>query len=460
MSFSQLKDKYINACLVGDINTVEYMVKRESKKIKNNYFFAACLNSACKGTNDSNSTNIIDIVKIIIKYIKVYPGDACRFLYSAFKSGNIEIIEIVKNIPNINGYHVYHGLTGACRAGRMDIFMKYEDIMLNNIDIKKMSYQTIWDNYMSYACKSGNIQLVNYFINKGASNWNDGLKCACSKGHIEIVELMILKGANCWDKGLQSACYNHNKNIMQIVELMISKGATDWDNCMYTACANNQMQIVKLIIEKGSVTDWNTYMYAPCSHGYIDIIEFMISKGANNWNEGLGYACIGNNVEMVKFMISKGATNFDNYFRYPYIGNLTIAQILIDHGADDWNNGLISSCLLGDDALVKLMLKHEPTNLNECLIINQNCHNNADISNMLINKGADYLESLKDTENFKLYQMYSMHIGTTNVKKFMKLFLQYPPYVLLIGSRCKGKRGNKCFTKRLPIELFKLLVQY
>lgn len=465
--FSQLQDKYINACLVGDLCTVEYMIKQESKKIKTDYFFTECFNNACKCTGVNN----IVIVKIILKCINVHSTNVHKILYIAFESGNTEIINIVKSIPSINGYHMYHGLIGACSVGRMDIFLEYEDSVVNSNEVKKMSKQVIWDDYMFYACDSGNNELVNYFINKGANNWNDCLRRACTYGHIEIIELMISKGANCWNEALQSACFNRNKNIIQIVELMISKGATDWGECMKMACMNNQTQIIEICIANGA-TNWNECMNIACAYGHGNIVEFMILKGATDWNGGLGLACIGNKVEIVKLMIKKGATNFDDYFRSPYIGeNSTIIQLLIENGANganganNWNKGLRASCFAGNYASVKLMLEHGATNLNECLKINQDHKKDVDISNILISKGANDLQCLINTEDFKLYQMYSTYKGTTDVNRFLRFLIQYPPYVLFVGSRCKGSggsgwKGGKCSTKRLPVELFRFLHQF
>ena len=43
-------------------------------------------------------------------------------------------------------------------------------------------------------CKSGDMDMVNIAIEKGATGWNEGLKGACEGGHREIVDLMIKNG--------------------------------------------------------------------------------------------------------------------------------------------------------------------------------------------------------------------------------------------------------------------------
>ena len=45
----------------------------------------------------------------------------------------------------------------------------------------------------------------------------------------------------------------------------------------------------------------------------INIIRLMIEKGANNWNNGLYYACKGGHMEIVKLMIERGADNVQKF---------------------------------------------------------------------------------------------------------------------------------------------------
>ena len=41
----------------------------------------------------------------------------------------------------------------------------------------------------------------------------------------------------------------------------------------------------------------------------MELVKLMIEKGANDWNNGLEYACIGGYKEIMKLMIEKGANN-------------------------------------------------------------------------------------------------------------------------------------------------------
>ena len=67
------------------------------------------------------------------------------------------------------------------------------------------------------------MELIEFMIQKGATNWKWGLRGACEGGHMEMVELMIQKGADDLNRGLITACQGER---MEMAELMIQKGAT------------------------------------------------------------------------------------------------------------------------------------------------------------------------------------------------------------------------------------------
>ena len=50
--------------------------------------------------------------------------------------------------------------------------------------------------------------------------------------------------------------------------------------------------------------------------GNKEIVEMMIEKGADDWNEGLIIACYEGNKEIVELMIEKGADNWNRGLRY------------------------------------------------------------------------------------------------------------------------------------------------
>jgi len=105
-------------------------------------------------------------------------------------------------------------------------------------------------NYcLGWACQSGNMDMVQLMIEKGANYWNNGLHGACRGGKMDMIQLMIDKGASDRNRGLEGACQSGD---MDIVQLMIDKGASDWNRGLEGACQSGNMDLVQLMIEKGA----------------------------------------------------------------------------------------------------------------------------------------------------------------------------------------------------------------
>ena len=72
----------------------------------------------------------------------------------------------------------------------------------------------------------------------------------------------------------------------------------------------------------------------------MDIVKLMIEKGANDWNDGMYSACQRGHMEVVKYMIEKGAKS--------------------------WNDGIYGACLGGHGEIVKLMIEKGATHCGAC----------------------------------------------------------------------------------------------
>ena len=53
---------------------------------------------------------------------------------------------------------------------------------------------------MKGAARGGHIDLVKFFISKGARNWDYGIHGAAKGGHVEIVKFFVEKGATPTDE--------------------------------------------------------------------------------------------------------------------------------------------------------------------------------------------------------------------------------------------------------------------
>lgn len=489
MFFLQHNQTYVNACLVGDIKLVEYMIKYESKKVKNNILIN-CLQYAFERGHHNIVNKLLDHTNVYDFKDKIQ----CDVLRHAFMGGNIDEIERIIKWYEPDRW-LYTDLLGACIVGRTDIFKKYINTVLNKAP-SHISTTDIWIRYLHEAFQLRNDTLIEYILTKVPAkkiNWNKCLHWACMGGNIKNVIFSIEHGAKYWDwdldwdRGLYYACFSKNglENGLQIAELMIAKGAKKWGEYMYEACKTGNKQIVELFIKKGA-TNWNDGLTGACTGGNIDIAELMIKMGATNWNEGLMSACSGSrygdgeqnkgNTNCAKLMIQKGATmtlDSIDYLTYSMSlhtacsnNNLTIIELLVHNGIANWNKVLESMCIFTTHrtehkSIVWALDKgnYDIDHLNYCLNANILNKNDVDISIKLIMKGADDLDCLNDTTDFKLYCLYCKYKGIIDSVKYFNLLCKYPPYVLLIGSKYSIK-PSMCSLRRLPIDLFRLLVQF
>ena len=54
------------------------------------------------------------------------------------------------------------------------------------------------------------------------------------------------------------------------------------------------------------------------SNGYLNIVELMLEKGADDYNEAMTYAAASGHISIVELMLSHGANNFNSSFERSY----------------------------------------------------------------------------------------------------------------------------------------------
>jgi hypothetical protein len=96
------------------------------------------------------------------------------------------------------------------------------------------------------------INLIDFFIEKGANNWNLGMCGAAEGGHKELIDFFIEKGARDWNDGMREAEKGHK----ELVDFFIKKGADKWNLGMYNAAFGGHKELVDFFIEKGA-DKWN-----------------------------------------------------------------------------------------------------------------------------------------------------------------------------------------------------------
>ena len=94
-----------------------------------------------------------------------------------------------------------------------------------------------WDKGMCWAAEVGCLDLVEYFVARGASEWYWGMRDAVSGGHWDLVEYFVGKGFSNWDWGMSVAARWGNRDL---VEYFIARGASNWNRGMRQAAGRGK----------------------------------------------------------------------------------------------------------------------------------------------------------------------------------------------------------------------------
>ena len=167
------------------------------------------------------------------------------------------------------------------------------------------------DHGLKDAARLGDKGLVCFFLGNGPAYWgwgmcdawNWGMRWAAFGGHRDLVDFFIEKGASDWEEGMRSAARGGHKDL---VEFFIARGASDWDFGMYSAALGGHKDLVDFFIVKGA-TDWEGGMRDAVQGGHKDLVEFFIGKGASDWEAAMFWAGSGGHKDLVLFFFEKGA---------------------------------------------------------------------------------------------------------------------------------------------------------
>lgn len=497
-----------NACLGGHYNIYTKILEyRDLLTMYGTSETYKCLNYTCQG----GCTDILDELFDInmSKPDMSLKQTWINCLYGVTLGGRLELYKMfITQLHSDFGEQHMNGnddepvfvaafMHNVCESGNTEMV----EYILQQNNTKSIDW--LWDYALERACVSGSLAMVKLIIDYGGDygvdDWDNGLYnlCfyCCGKAdkveRTDIMKLMIEKGATNIEKCLYTACVS---NCVESVRILISKCSTDIEvrdieQCMLAAYSVDNDEIIQILTNKWG-TNLKLKLLGACFAGNIEVFKHVIKKykeyrGHNdsdiNYNECLTYIHLGiqqryNNgysgyessekhIEIIKFIVAQGVCiiSANNWLVDAcFFGDLELIKILIDQQVVLFDRGLIKACLGGHANVVKMMLNcgAKSTTLNEALINNQ--HYDTDITNILLQKGADIRESpyFMHANDYKLYCLFCKKTGRVpDTNRLEHLFREYPPCVLFVGSRCTTCSKN-CPVKKLPSELFQMLGQY
>lgn len=127
---------------------------------------------------------------------------------------------------------------------------------------------------------------------------------------------------------------------------------SNWEEGAYYAIGYRDLEGLEFFLKKGSSDEkyltktrkWLGHLRNAAWSGRQDIIDMLIQYGANDWDNGLDGAAENGNKQLIEFFIQKGATNWNVGLRAAASGGyLNLVQYFIDKGSSNLTFGLAAA---------------------------------------------------------------------------------------------------------------------
>ena len=255
-----------------------------------------------------------------------------KALKEAAKLGFVDIIQLYNKV------YPEFGLMGAIKGQHMDLIKYFTGRYRPVPDpFKTGDPKTfLWARVMKAAAKTGNREIINFFLDKGIRAWkmamegaaesnhpelvyfftdmldnesenewmpNDwGLRAAAKGGNKELIKFFIDRGANRWNMGLQGAVAGNHR---ELIDYFISLGADDYDSALYEAAKKGNMELIEYfmgIVKRGRSPDPNKGLFGAARRGDISLMQYFIEAGADYWSRAIEEAEMGGHTYAINFL--------------------------------------------------------------------------------------------------------------------------------------------------------------
>lgn len=164
------------------------------------------------------------------------------------------------------------------------------------------------------AMKSNDDETIKYLIELGGNEWALALLYAASNGNMDFVDFFLQKGADV-NYGLAGASL---KGDIKLINYFLDKGAEDLNEAIAYASKGGSSETVSYLVNKALEKDidinWNRALNNAAGKGNLNLVEYFIDvRGADDLDNAMTSAIIGNHYDVVKYLISKGANMWDYY---------------------------------------------------------------------------------------------------------------------------------------------------
>lgn len=144
---------------------------------------------------------------------------------------------------------------------------------------------------------------------------------ACKNGELKIVKALLehnkqtyirIEFQHIYSGFLKAYQYNH-PNIIDFLCGHVNYTKKVLIECLEAACEGKSVKLVDSVIKMAKARekirniklDYNKSLNISCNNGCIELVNKMIENGANNWDECLISACMGGSLDIFKLIVEK-----------------------------------------------------------------------------------------------------------------------------------------------------------
>jgi ankyrin repeat protein len=194
-------------------------------------------------------------------------------------------IEVVERIVSRGADRIVYSMEQAARGGHLKIVQLLLD-RINGIN----GDATLYNCALGKAAKSGNTQIIQLLLNRGADAYGYALTKAAKKGHLEIVQMMLQYNVTNYDGAMEAAASGGH---MAIIQLMQPYGTTDYPRVLIAAARGGHLNVIQYLIESDvsmGTNDLNEAMKYAARYGHLSSVQYLVKSGANNFDVAIHYA--------------------------------------------------------------------------------------------------------------------------------------------------------------------------
>lgn len=169
-------------------------------------------------------------------------------------------------------------------------FRKYENKLISFSKLIDIKYRGIWKTkgeVFYYIAKLGYKKGILYFIskfpwaNKMSYYWNWAMLASAEKGNINLIEYFISKGANFWSWGVEGAIKGGHINM---IDYFISKediALIDYYRYMCNSVRSDRKDLMRYFmskLDKQGISEWGWCVYHAIQGQHIDLRRYFQQK--------------------------------------------------------------------------------------------------------------------------------------------------------------------------------------